>query len=160
MDLPPRQDVTALFLSCFVFPLHCQAELLSQAQSVLSSFQIRQCNPLVCYSAAHIPDWQELIKYTKHLYFHHSEGGECQYFLKEENEGKHITKSPWARLHPGKEPSGGVWRRISKYLKTQKSSHSNSQCFLVTEVSWLMGSLGNNQPDNMGVLTMRGLLLR
>lgn len=97
-----------------------------------------------------MPHWQEPIKYTTHLCFHHSERGECQYFLREENEDKYITKSPWARLCPGKEPSGTVRRQISKYPKTQKSSHSNSQCFLVTEVSWRTGSLGNNQPDNIG----------
>lgn len=47
------------------------------------------------------------------------------------------------------------------YLRAQKSSHSNAHGFLkVTEVSWHSRNLGNNQPDSMGVLTMRSLLLR
>lgn len=85
---------------------------------------------------------------------------ECHCCQREDSEGKRHQVRLWARLHPGREPFGAAWRLISQYLGAQKSSHPNSQGFLVTEVSGHSGNLGNNQPDNMGVLMMRRLLLR
>lgn len=81
----------------------CHASCFHRTPSLAPKLDSRRSNPKLFSEQAAEPTcvlqccacaWRMAAnKHTTHLRFHSREGGECPYLLREENEGKHVTKS-------------------------------------------------------------------